>query len=202
MLNIEKSSSLQAVKLIFSYVKSTRIPAHVIAEEFEQTCELIKQYDDGAQFNHHYQETVSMLEQSAHQILSALKQFDGSTWSFIQTIPVSKRVALIKSLFYWDTQLLDLRTLHEILSNKGKKSILLFLGSTHAYQVGRILKNQLGYSQLWAIGQIPALEHKKYSFDLGTTADAEESQSQAAGTILTDPYAPLPPTAFNTFIKL
>ena len=68
-------------------------------------------------------------------------------------------------LMWFDAPLIDTRVLHQIITHKDTKKIILFLGSGHTYNIGIILERLLGYRKIAHVGKHVEYPLLEISFD-------------------------------------
>lgn len=138
-----------------------KLPTSTIIEEFDETANNIRSFNDGPILNQLYQEHLQAVEESSAAIRKQLNTFSGTMKKFLKkNIPKEKQPAFIRALRFFDVRLKDMLALHEIVTTE-KKNILVIMGKGHIKMLDSFITRHLGYTKKSAIGQEDK-EQKEY----------------------------------------
>lgn len=128
-------------------VKNTKLAS--IASEIDAVMSEIKQYNDGDVLNRYYR---NGLKETAVQLSKLKFNTNGhvAVADYLHaTTNSSNRLEFIKWLLTFDSNLLDLKMVHEVINARDKKNVIAFAGGSHITRAVDILK-KCGYEQIYS----------------------------------------------------
>lgn len=129
------------------------IPAKGAVEEFEDTVKIVQQYDDDPKLNAYYKYQLDNVIKVSEDLREILRAFEMPLFKFAEEhIPPSKWLAFAIHFLEWDSSLLDMQAVHEVVTAKDKKKIALFMGAAHIFPVTQALIQFGGYKYCKTIG--------------------------------------------------
>jgi hypothetical protein len=129
-----------------------KVFGHEIVQEFEEAAHEAEQYKDKP-LQDYYRTSLHKMRGPSKTFLDSLDKDQKDVVEYFKThIEPEKRDFFSESLGDFDASLLDMRVLHNIVTHSDVKKQLLFCGDDHILQIGKVLKDLLGYKQVAHVG--------------------------------------------------
>jgi hypothetical protein len=142
----------------FPSVQQVRI-ADLVQEMFEVMQE-VRKYEDGAKLTSWYQKTLQDIHANCTELqLQKHAELTIAQYLMSHLHPMGDRAALLKQLLMFDSNLVDLKLAHAIVSTK-KPFVAVFAGGSHIDRVVDML-NKVGYERVYHAG---AQWRREYDF--------------------------------------
>lgn len=128
-------------------VKNTKVVS--IAQEIDAVMHEIKQYNDGDMLNKYYKNGLKEIAAQLNKLKFATNG-EASVADYLHaTTNQENRLEFIKWLLTFDSNLLDLKMVHEVINSRDKRTIVSFAGGSHITRVIDMLK-KCGYEQVYS----------------------------------------------------
>jgi hypothetical protein len=185
-----------------------KVSGHDIVQEFEEAAHEVEQYREEP-LQDYYRTSLHKVRATSKRFLDSLNKDQGGIVEYFKThIEDPQKIDFFgESVGDFDASLLEMRVLHNIITHSDVKKQLLFCGAWHIQQVGRVLKESLGYEQIAHVGVAREYPESNVTFDptqpivlsSGKMADCVELEEDLYDIIQSDNPEKFKPGSFPSY---